>query len=82
MDMPTLNDCIFFIFLYHSHNAANNIKKTANNISPVPATSLAACMKVNSCHSPALVPSLELCCVVEEFNVIIGNSVESLGTSK
>lgn len=62
------------------HNAANNIKKTANNISPVPATSLAACMKVNSCHSPALVPSLELCCVVEEFNVIIGNSVESLGT--
>ena len=51
----------------------------SSELSVVPASSLAACMKVNSIYSPKIVPFLETKLSIAKFNIICGNSLSSMG---
>ena len=51
----------------------------SSELSVVPASSLAACMKVNSIYSPKIVPFLEAKLSIAKLNIVCGNSLYSMG---
>lgn len=49
-------------------------------LSVVPASSLVACMKVNSVYSPKLISSVELKSSISKMRIIFSSSSSNLGT--
>ena len=60
----------------------NDGERKHTYLSPVPATSLAACMKVNSVYSPLFIPSIEAKVSLAALNVTMSNSISYLGKGK